>query len=66
MIPWSDVSHCCPIGPVVMDVVDVMRSVVEVDIAVDLPLVIEDVDFPGRYPMLGDPGVRVVSCPIRF
>ena len=47
MIPRSYESNRCPIRAVEMNVVDVVGCVVQVDVAVDLPLLVEDVHFSG-------------------
>ncbi|MEE9177647.1 MAG: hypothetical protein V3U46_04410, partial [Acidimicrobiia bacterium] len=59
-VPGADVSADCAIGPVLHQPGEYVGAIIEVDIAVDQPLVFEDVDLGCRNPVSLEPIVSVV------
>src|SRR5690606_24135262 len=66
VVPRADVAGDHPARAATDELLQVVRGVLEVDVAVDLPFAVEDVHLPGRESMLGDPLESVVDRPMRL
>src|SRR5690606_23451804 len=66
MVPGTHEPAHHPIGAIGHEVLEIVGGILEVDVAVHLPLAVEDMNLPGGDAVLGQPGEGVVDRPRRF